>query len=179
MQVVSDVELNIGLTCGTSRQDVQAAREEECKLVTLPSLRQMVVNIARAIAGMPYGGRPAPVSKLRPAKVVRGRNRLNRSALCRMRDGDLGREHGLAGSGPVLAAVVRRGKSCSSSLPTSGSPLERMLANLRQKDKHWVGIAATSGRGVFSVKGAKEVAYPIYNASTYPANGGHGQVNIH
>ncbi len=45
------------------------------------------------------------------------------------------------------------------------------------KGKHWEGIAGgTTDRGVFSVKGTKEVAYAVYNALAEPASNNYQRV---
>jgi hypothetical protein len=46
-----------------------------------------------------------------------------------------------------------------------------------EKGQHWVGIAgAYTARGIFSVKGTKEVAYAVFNALTDASNGGYQQI---
>lgn len=86
------------------------------------------------------------------------------------------REHKLAGTAPVLAAVGAMGKEILDADPSLRPAIQaRLLAELQEVDwtkgAGWAGIAGKfSARGAFSVGGTKEVAYAVYNVLTDPTN---------
>jgi hypothetical protein len=152
------------------------------KIVTLQSLRQMVINVDKGISGVQYGARPAPIED-------EGIDDLQDVALDwigiylntferEIRD----RKAYLASSGPVLAAVGAMSQVLLQAPRADREGLrQQLLGSLREVDwhkgDHWLGIAGnfTPG-GVFSVKGTKEVTYAVFNALTDPANGGYSRI---
>ena len=169
MQIVGDIEATDPLAGKVERQARQLAKRSD-KLVTLPALRQMVINMLHGMAGVQYGSRPAPVDddqlvalKILAPKVVRGYFTRFGSLIA-------DREHFIAGTAPVLAAVGAMAAPLLT-MPESkqAATLEAVLAGLDQVDwtrgAPWGGIAGDyTSRGVFSVKGTKEVSYAVYNA---------------
>jgi hypothetical protein len=181
MRVVGDIEAMPALQ-GRVEKQARQLKKLSPKIVTLQSLRQMVVNVAKGISGVQYGARPAPIDEetLPVLKEVATNwigaylNTFNREVA--------DRENFLAGSGPVLAAVGAMGEVILSSPPQERPRVQQaLLDSLRsvdwQKGDHWVGIAGnfTPG-GIFSVKGTKEVAYAVFNALTDPANSSYKRV---
>ena len=181
MKVVGDIEAMPALQ-GRVEKQARQLKKNSPKIVTLQSLRQMVVNVAKGISGVQYGARPAPIEEesLPVLKEVATNwigaylNTFNREIA--------DRENFLAGSGPVLAAVGAMGEVILSSAPQERPQIQKaLLDSLRavdwRKGDHWVGIAGnfTPG-GVFSVKGTKEVAYAVFNALTDPANSSYKRV---
>ena len=183
MRVVSEVENRVELLDGRIEKMSRQLPKKSIKIVTLQSLRQMVVNIAKGISGVQYGARPAPVTDIDLAELTSVSVDWIGAFFGTFENEIAARETHLAGSGPVLAAVGAMGHEM---LKMSGHErsLERarLLRSLRQvdwsKDAHWVGIAGNfTASGVFSVKGTKEVAYAVYNALTDFENAGYGQIH--
>lgn len=184
MQVVSDVEANVELLAGRVDKMSRQLPKKSPRIVTLQNLRQMVVNVAKGISGVQYGARPVPVSDLDLRELTAVATDWIGTFFGTFEEEIADREHYLAGSGPVLAAVGAMGQGLLG-LDEDQRHLTqtRLLGSLQRvdwsKDKHWVGIAGNyTASGVFSVKGTKEVAYAVYNALTDHDNGGYHQVHI-
>jgi DNA sulfur modification protein DndB len=182
MKVVGDLETRIPALFGQVEKQARQLKKNSPKIVTLQSLRQMVINVDRGISGVQYGARPAPIEEegiddLRDVALDWIGTYLNTFER-EIRD----RETYLASSGPVLAAVGAMGQVLLHAPRADREGLRRqLLDSLREVDwskgEHWLGIAGnfTPG-GVFSVKGTKEVAYAVFNALTDPANGGYNRI---
>jgi DNA sulfur modification protein DndB len=182
MKVVGDLETRIPALFGQVEKQARQLKKNSSKIVTLQSLRQMVINMDKGISGVQYGARPAPIEEdaigdLRDVALDWIGTYLNTFER-EIRD----RETYLAGSGPALAAVGAMGQVLLQATRGDRDRLrQQLLDSLREVDwskgDHWLGIAGnfTPG-GVFSVKGTKEVAYAVFNALTDPANGGYGRI---
>jgi hypothetical protein len=181
MKVVGDIEATHALQ-GRVEKQARQLKKNSPKIVTLQSLRQMVVNVAKGISGVQYGARPAPIDE-DTLPVLREVAISWIGAYLNAFDREIAdRETFLAGSGPVLAAVGAMGEVLLRSQPERRPAIQaQMLASLREVDwrkgDHWVGIAGnfTPG-GVFSVKGTKEVAYAVFNALTDRENSSYKRV---
>lgn len=182
MKVVGDLEAAIPALQGRVDKQARQLKKNSPKIVTLQSLRQMVVNVAKGISGVQYGARPAPIEEealpdLKDVAITWIGAYLNTFER-EIAD----RETSLASSGPVLAAVGAMGEVLLRSPQDRRADIQaQMLASLRQinwrKGDHWLGIAGnfTPG-GVFSVKGTKEVAYAVFNALTDRENGSYNRI---
>jgi DNA sulfur modification protein DndB len=182
MKVVGDLEARIPALFGQVEKQARQLNKKSPKIVTLQSLRQMVINVDKGISGVQYGARPAPIEDegiddLRDVALDWIGTYLNTFER-EIRD----REAYLASSGPVLAAVGAMGQVLLQAPRADREGLrQQLLDSLREVDwhkgEHWLGIAGnfTPG-GVFSVKGTKEVAYAVFNALTDPANGGYSRI---
>ncbi len=182
MQVVGDVEAQVPALVGRVEKMSRQLPRKTTKLLTLQSLRQMVVDIARGIGGVQYGARPAPVDDV----DIRELTAVSVSWIGAYFDafsvqiGD--RDGSLAGSGPVLAAVGAMGNELMRMDDHERQQrIDELVTDLAtvdwQKGPRWAGIAGGyTASGVFSVKGTKEVAYAVYNALTDPDNTGYGQI---
>ncbi len=62
MKVVGDIEATKALQ-GRVEKQARQLKKNSPKIVTLQSLRQMVVNVAKGISGVQYGARPAPIDE--------------------------------------------------------------------------------------------------------------------
>jgi DNA-sulfur modification-associated len=182
MKVVGDLETRIPMLFGQVEKQARQLKKNSPKIVTLQSLRQMVINVDKGISGVQYGARPAPIEEegiddLRDVALDWVGSYLNTfDREVRDRDGCL------ASSGPVLAAVGAMGQVLLRAPRADRAELRsKLLDTLRDVDwskgDHWLGIAGnfTPG-GVFSVKGTKEVAYAVFNSLTDPANGGYNRI---
>lgn len=184
MQVVSDVEANIELLAGRVDKMSRQLTKKSPKIVTLQSLRQMVVNIAKGISGVQYGARPAPVADVDLRELTAVATDWIGAYFTTFEAEIADRDTYLAGSGPVLAAVGAMGQDLLGlDQQGRGAAQTGLLRGLQsvdwRKDQHWVGIAGNfTASGVFSVKGTKEVAYAVYNALTDIDNGGYHQIHI-
>lgn len=184
MQVVSDVEAGVELLAGRVDKMSRQLSKKSPKIVTLQSLRQMVVNVAKGISGVQYGARPAPVTDVDLRDLTAVATDWIGAYFSTFQDEIADRERHLAGSGPVLAAVGAMGQELLG-LDQEQRRLRRaaMLRGLTEVDwskgNHWVGIAGNyTASGVFSVKGTKEVSYAVYNALTDTDNGGFHQIHV-
>lgn len=182
MQIVSDVEANLDVLAGRVEKMSRQLPRKSTKLVTLQSLRQMVVDIAKGISGVQYGARPVPSEGLHLRELALVAPEWIGAVFEEFLDQIQDRETYLTGTGSVLAAVGAMGHQL---LPLPGNERRRMQEELIEdlravdwtKDSHWVGIAGNfTASGVFSVKGTKEVAYAVYNALTDVDSAGYHQV---
>ena len=182
MKVVGDLETRIPALFGQVDRQARQLKKTSRKIVTLQSLRQMVINVEKGISGVQYGARPAPIDEdgiddLRDVALDWIGTYLNTFEL-EIRD----RETFLASSGPILAAVGAMGQVLLRAPRADRERLrDQLLESLREVDwrkgDHWLGIAGNfTPNGVFSVKGTKEVAYSVFNALTDPANGGYARI---
>lgn len=182
MKVVSDLEASVHFLTGrVDRQSRQLLKHSE-DVVTLQSLRQMVVNVPKGISGIQYGARPAPMDDIDMFDltnvVVSWVGAFTDAFGSEISD----RDKYVAGAGAILAAVGAMGNQVyRASTGERPEVQDRLLATLRevnwQKGDHWVGIAgAYTPSGVFSVKGPKEVAYAVYNALTDPQISGYRRI---
>ncbi|PXW25234.1 UNVERIFIED_CONTAM: DndB-like DNA-sulfur modification-associated protein [Williamsia faeni] len=181
MKVVGDIEAIPSLQ-GRVEKQARQLKKNSPKIVTLQSLRQMVVNVAKGISGVQYGARPAPIEEetlpvlkdVCTGWIAAYLNAFNLEIA--------DRENFLAGSGPVLAAVGAMGEKILQSEPQERLQVQAVLLDsLREvnwrKGEHWVGIAGNfTPSGVFSVKGTKEVSYAVFNALTDSDNSSYKRV---
>ncbi len=184
MKVVGDIEAAIPALQGRVEKQARSLKKSSPKIVTLQSLRQMVVNVAKGISGVQYGARPAPIENETLADLADVALSWIAAYLNTFEREIADREGSLASSGSVLAAVGAMGEVLLLAAPESRPQLQaQMLTSLREvnwsKGEHWLGIAGnyTPG-GVFSVKGTKEVAYAVFNALTDRENGSYSRVRF-
>lgn len=182
MQVVGDVERRVGFVNGRVERMARQLPKNSPKVITMQALRQMVVNVAKGIAGVQYGARPVPtdgvdlqdVTEVAVAWLDQFFGAFDREVS--------DRETYLASSGVVLSAVGAMGNAILSAPDWErAATSERLLNSLRDVDwhkgEHWQGIAGRfTPKGVFSVSGTKEVGYAVFNALADPANPSYGTV---
>lgn len=181
MQVVGDVEALDVLAGRVDKMSRQLPRKTT-KLVTLQSLRQMVVNVAKGISGVQYGARPAPLGDLDIRELTAVASDWIEAYFTTFEQEIADRETHLAGTGPVLAAVGAMAEELLSfDREHRRARQQAMLDDLRtvdwHKGDHWLNIAgAYTSSGVFSVKGTKEVAYAVFAALSDSSSAGYHQV---
>ncbi len=181
-QVIDDVEAAVPALTGRVEKMARQISKRSNKLVTLQGLRQMVVNIAKGIAGIQYGAKPVPLEGVDQADLTRVAIDWIGAYFNTFTTETSDRDAHLASSGAVLAAVGAIGQQILEARPSERSELRgRLIADLTQVDwtkgQHWVGIAGNlTSRGLFSVKGTKEVAYAVYAALTDPSSSGYRAV---
>lgn len=182
MQVVSDVEANIEVLAGRVDKMARQLPKTSTKLVTLQNLRQMVVNVAKGIAGVQYGARPAPISDIDTRELTAIATEWIGAFFTTFRSEIADRNGHLAGTGPVLAAVGAMGQDLLKLDPEQRQITQAQLIQDLEtvdwhKDEHWIGIAGNyTATGVFSVKGTKEVAYAVHSALTDPDSAGYRRI---
>ena len=111
-------------------------------IVTLQSLRQMVVNVAKGISGVQFGARPAPIDEdALPALGVVAIGWIGAYLNAFERE-IADRESSLAGSRPVLAAVGARGEVLLRSQPEV-RPISKL--GCWRPCMRWTGVRATTG----------------------------------
>lgn len=176
MQAVAEVERRVSFVNGRVERMARQLAKTSPKVITMQTLRQMVVNVAKGIAGIQYGARPVPVDGIDLSDVT--------DVAVMWFDMFYGAFHGevsdretyLAGSSAVLSAIGAMGNTLLNAPHYSRlSHAERMLDGLRtvdwHKGAHWQGIAGRfSPKGLFSVSGTKEVGYAVFNVLTDPQN---------
>lgn len=182
MKVVQDLEVAIAALHGTVDKQSRQLKKNSPKIVTLQSLRQMVVNVAKGISGVQYGARPAPIEDTELADLKSVAISWVGAYLNTFEKEIADRETFLASTGPVLAAVGAMGEVLLRLPEYERAGVQaQLLDSLREvnwtKGDHWLGIAGNfTPAGVFSVKGTKEVAYAVFNALTDPENGSYARV---
>lgn len=63
MKVVGDLKARIPALFGQVEKQARQLKKKSAKIVTLQSLRQMVINVNKGISGVQYGARPAPIEE--------------------------------------------------------------------------------------------------------------------
>jgi DNA-sulfur modification-associated len=182
MKIVSDLEMAVPFLTGRVDKQSRQLPKTSPKVVTLQSLRQMVVNIAKGISGVQYGARPAPLDDIElealKAVAISWVGAFTETFEKEIED----RETYLASAGPVLAAVGAMGHPILRSDPDKRPEIQTGLLNMLRpvnwaKGEHWLGIAGNyTPTGLFSVKGTKEVAYAVFNALTDLDNGSYARI---
>jgi DNA sulfur modification protein DndB len=182
MKVVGDLEAAIPFLTGRVDKQARQLTKASTKVLTIHALRQMAVNVAKGIAGIQYGAKPAPVDDIDLDDVFRvSRDWL--TAIFNTFSAEItDRETYLIGASPVLAAIGALGhRILQSPSYDRQQVLDETLASLRtvdwKKSARWTGIAGKpTPKGVFSVSGTKEVGYAIYNVLADPDNPNYSRV---
>lgn len=181
MQVVNDVEALPVLTGRVERQARQLPKRSD-KVVTLSALRQMIIDIAKGISGVQYGSRPAPIEETELTRLSRVAPKVVNTYFRRYEKEIIDRDNYLAGTAPVLAAVGAMNQPVTQAGPDDeDDAIEIAMRKLDEvdwsRDQTWQGIAGDfTPRGVFSVKGTKEVSYAVYNALSDPTSSSYERI---
>ncbi|MEK7424154.1 MAG: DNA sulfur modification protein DndB [Actinomycetota bacterium] len=182
MKVVGILETRIPYLTGRVDKQARQLRKNSTKVITVQTLRQMVINVARGVAGVQYGARPAPLDGIDMDDVTRVAHDWFSAYFNEFSAQVIDREGSLAGTPAVLAAVGAMGNQLLA-IPSEDREVARgrLLSSLRtvnwSKDHHWSGIAGTVQlAGGFKVGGTKEVAYSIFNVLTDEANPGYKRI---
>lgn len=177
-------QLEVDVTFLTGRVDKQSRQltKASSKVLTLQALRQVVINIAKGMAGIQYGARPVPVEGLDLDELHDvARDWLN--DLCNTFGTKIAdRENYLISISPVLSAIGAMGHRLLEVDATHRQTLRaEMISGLQsvdwKKGEHWVGIAGKiNEKGKFVAGGTKEVAYAVFNVLTNPDQDGYRRV---
>jgi DGQHR domain-containing protein len=183
MRVVQDLELKIPALTGRVEKQARQLSKRSTKLITVQTLRQIVVNALHGTAGIQYGARPAPVPEGASLKDLEDVTQRFLAMYVDTFTAEIAdREKSLAGSAPVMAAV---GAIANRILKAPEWDRERMMREAIEslqyvewaKGERWAGIAGKfTASGNFSVGGTKEVAYAVYNVLTDENNPGYKRV---
>ncbi len=183
VRLIEEVEVSVDFLRGRVDKQARQLRRNSSKVITMQTLRQMIINIARGMSGTQYGARPAPVEDLdlSDLKLVAEDwlTAFFNSFGTQIQD----REHYLVSASPVLAAVGAMGNEVLRAQPSDRShERNRLLASLQgvdwRKGERWSGIAGrvNEKKGNFVVGGTKEVAYAVFNVLSNPDNDGYRRV---
>jgi hypothetical protein len=182
MKIVGNLETNVPFLTGRIDKQSRQLPRRSAKVVTLQSLRQMVVNVGKGISGVQYGARPAPLDDIDLDVLEEVAINWVGAFVSAFEKEITDRETYLTGAGTVLAAVGAMGQVLLA-VPSDERPAieEGLLDSLQKvnwaKGEHWIGIAGNyTPSGVFSVKGTKEVSYAVFNALTDPDNRSYSRV---
>src|SRR5205823_3887947 len=137
MQVVAEVERRVGFVNGRVERMARQLAKNSPKVVTMQTLRQMVVNVAKGIAGIQYGARPVPVDGVDLREVtdvsVEWFDQFFSTFAAEVAD----REDYLIASSAVLSAVGAMGHSVLEAPRHERADVaSRLLASLREVDWH-------------------------------------------
>jgi DNA-sulfur modification-associated len=182
MRVVAELEVKIPFLTGRVDKQARQLRKGSQKIITIHSLRQMTINVAKGIAGVQYGAKPAPLDDVDLKDVAEVARDWFTAYFETFAAQVIDREATLAGAAPVLAAVGAMGNQILHATDGNRShKRDQLLASLQEVDwkkgEHWAGIAGKfTTRGTFSVGGTKEVAYSVYNVLSQPENPGFSRV---
>jgi len=176
MQVVAEVERRVGFVNGRVERMARQLPKSSPKVITMQTLRQMVVNVAKGIAGVQYGARPVPTDGLDLEDITEVAVAWLDQFFGNFHREVSDRETYLASSSAVLSAIGAMGNVIlGAPVWQRGSTSDGLLNSLRdvdwRKGEQWQGIAGRfTPKGVFSVSGTKEVGYAVFNALADPAN---------
>jgi hypothetical protein len=111
MQVVGEVERRVGFVNGRVERMARQLAKNSPKVITMQTLRQMVVNVAKGIAGVQYGARPVPVDGIDLKELTEVAVDWLDQFFAAFGPQVTDREGYLAGSSPVLSAIGAMGNS--------------------------------------------------------------------
>lgn len=175
-QIVDDVETSLPTLTGRVEKQARQLTKTSNKIVTLQNLRQMVINTAKGISGIQYGARPVPLDDIDQDDLGKVATGWIDTYFDTYFKEITARNAYLASSGAVIAAVGAMGHRLLEARTEDRQRVaEQLLTTLKDVDwskgEHWSGIAGNiTSRGVFSVKGTKEVAYAVHTALTDPTS---------
>lgn len=175
-RIVDDIETKVPALTGRVEKQARQLTKASNKIVTLQNLRQMVINTAKGISGIQYGARPVPLDDVDVSELAKVATGWIDTYFDTYFKEITARDTYLASSGAVLAAVGAMGHQLlEASTEERRHVADELLTMLKDVDwskgEHWSGIAGNiTSRGVFSVKGTKEVAYAVHTALTDPTS---------
>jgi hypothetical protein len=169
MKAVAQVENRVSFLNGRVERMARQLTKSSPKVVTMQTLRQMVVNVGKGIAGVQYGARPVPTEGVDLDDVTEVAISWFSLFFETFRVEANDRDAYLLTSSPVLAAVGAMGNVILDAPHHQRDEIQkRMIESLQSVDwhkgAHWQGIAGRfSAKGVFTVSGTKEVGYGVFN----------------
>lgn len=182
MKVVGDLEASIPFLTGRVDKQARQLTKTSTKVLTVQTLRQMTVNVAKGIAGIQYGAKPAPVEDLDLRDLTTVARDWFTAVFNAFSSQIVDREGHLVGSAPVLSAIGAMGNVILQAAPDQRAVVRaRLLESLQEVDwrkgDRWSGIAGKfTPKGLFSVSGTKEVGYSVFNVLADAANPNYGYV---
>jgi DGQHR domain-containing protein len=182
IRIVETIETEVPfLTARVDKSSRQLPKGSH-KVLTLQTLRQMVINVAKGMGGIQYGARPVPVSDLDLNDVHSvARDWLN-TIFNTFGSQVADREKFIISTPSVLSAMAAMGNKILTADSNDRAQIRnQLIASLQgvdwRKGEQWVGIAGKiSERGQFVVGGTKEVSYAIYNVLSNPENDGYRKI---
>jgi DNA sulfur modification protein DndB len=169
MKAVARVENGVSFLNGRVERMARQLTKSSPKVVTMQTLRQMVVNVGKGIAGVQYGARPVPTEGVDLDDVTEVAISWFSLFFETFRVEANDRDAYLLTSSPVLAAVGAMGNVILDAPHHQRDEIQKRLIESLQsvdwhKGAHWQGIAGRfSAKGVFTVSGTKEVGYGVFN----------------
>jgi DNA sulfur modification protein DndB len=182
IRMIEELELDVQFLTGRVDKSSRQLARASHKVVTLQTLRQMTINVAKGIAGIQYGARPVALDDFDLDDLHEvARDWLN-AVFNTFGSQVADRETFIISTPSVLAAVGAIGNRVLQAPPHERSQLRnQLIASLQavdwNKGQHWVGVAGKiNDRGKFVVGGTKEVAYAVYNVLSSSDNDGYQRV---
>ena len=183
IHLLDQLEENIDFLKGRVDRQARQLRKSSNKVITMQTLRQMVINISKGIAGIQYGARPVVIEDI-DLDDVRNVAEDWLTAFFNAFGPLVGdRDTYIVAASPVLAAVGAIGNQILQA-PHHERTHRRneLIASLQsvdwKKGPRWAGIAGRVNEqgGKFIVGGTKEVAYAVYHVLSNPENDGYRRV---
>jgi DGQHR domain-containing protein len=171
MRIVRHLEENVAPLNGRIEKAARQIKKESPNLMTIQTLRQMVVNIAKGISGVQYGAKPVPTDEI-------DINRLQDVALefldaftdsfpydlTDRNNSVLPAASTLAAVGALVHDAYRDGLEGAE----RAAFIRQVVTTLNQvdwkKSAKWNGVAGKLTDKGLAIGGPKEVAYSIYRA---------------
>lgn len=182
MKVVGDLEAAIPFLTGRVDRLARQLTKASTKVITVHALRQMTVNVAKGIAGIQYGAKPAPVDDIDMDDLFEVSREWFNTVFNTFSAEITNREIYLIGSSPVLSAIGALGHRILRASGDARPVLQKeLLASLVavdwRKGEHWFGIAGKfTPTGAFTVSGTKEVGYAVFNVLADPDNPNYNRI---
>lgn len=184
-QVCRDVERHVPFFSGRVNKVRRQLRSSDSDVVTITALRGACVTLAKGINGVQFGARPVPIADNEVESIRRAAIDWFKAVSDAIGPAFEDRDHKLASSPSVLAALGAMGHTLVSVTDADlrsarAEQLAKSLADVRwERGKEWEGIAGKfTPKGAFTVGGAKETAYAVYSALSDPASSGYGRIRI-
>lgn len=172
MKIVRYLEDTIPALNGRVEKAARQIKKDSPMLMTIQTLRQMVVNIAKGISGVQYGAKPVPMDDLNVDYLQVLSKEFLEAFLAAFELND--RNNSVLPAAATLAAIAALVHPLFEDMESRGdvarraTRIQEIIANLRDVDwaktAKWNGIAGKSTDKGLAVGGPKEVGYNIYNA---------------
>lgn len=170
-QIARQVETRVPFLKDRVNKSRRQLRSSDTDVMTITALRGACITLAEGIAGVKYGAKPVMVPDAQVPKIAKVAEEwftaLTNEFGAAMED----RETKLASAPSVLSALGAIGHDLVNieDAELRKRKIDELIGSLRNVDwrrsKHWEGIAGKfTPKGVFSVGGAKETAYAVYDA---------------
>lgn len=184
MKIVRHLEETVPALTGRIEKAARQIRKDSPNLMTIQTLRQIVVNVGKGISGVQYGARPVPIEDLDVDRLSDVSKEFLEAFLGAFPFELTDRNNSVLPAASTLAAIsamVNEIYRDGDDGPTRSAKIRGLVDQLRivdwRKSNKWNGIAGKLTDKGLAIGGPKEVGYNIFRALTEPASDAYKQVH--